>query len=578
MDFDVALLPLLVIFPLVGGLLLPRLTQHEPQRVRTYALIVTIINFVISLMMFVGFDFVRADVIQLQTQIDWVPTLRLSMNFGVDAIGLWLVLLTTFLMPVVILSSFESVHQRAREFYMWLLILEAAMIGVFVANDIIFFYISFEFTLVPLYFLIGIHGSSQRLKAAKVFFMYTFSGSMLTFAGVLYVAWHYGWTFNIERLVQLAGQPMGGLSPQEQMWVMGAMLAGFAVKVPLFPVHTWLPLAHTEAPTAGSAVLAGVLLKLGTYALIHLAIPLAPIAALTLSPWIAGAASIGIVYAALICWVQKDIKRLVAYSSVSHLGFCVLGMFALNAQGLGGSVIYMINHGLSTGALFLLIGMIYDRFHTREMSQMSGLARVMPVWSFFMIYFCLASVGLPGLNGFVGEFLTLLGAFTSENLGPRYAVFAGLGLILGAIYILVMLAKVVWGPLKLPETAGHDAGHGHGHARLDLNLREIVVLIPLALACLWLGLYPRCVLDTLEAPSLKIMQQTNRVTGPTVRVLTRMDPRDATYRPVSERAEASFTAPWPHYPAGRRSRDYGYPMSREGYNSRGLDPNWGVDR
>ena len=427
-------------------------------------------------------------------------------------------------MPLAVLGSFTAVKQRVREFYFWLLLLEAAMLGVFVARDLIFFYVCFEFTLVPMFFLIGIFGSTQRLKAAKVFFLYTFTGSMLTFAGVLYVAWfHYSytgrWTFDITSLVNVATDPVVGLSATQQAWVLAAMLAGFAVKVPLFPFHTWLPLAHTEAPTAGSVVLAGVLLKLGTYALLRLAIPLAPLAAVEFAPVIGILAVAGILYTALICWVQKDIKKLIAYSSVSHLGFCVLGMFALNTTGASGSVVYMINHGLSTGALFLCVGMIYERFHTREMARLGGLARVMPVWSFFMVFFCLASVGLPGLNGFVGEFLTLLGAFTSarEVLGPEYAATAGVGMILGAIYILYMVGKVVFGPVKImthddPSAGGgHGKGSGHSHEVSDLNIREIVTLIPLAVACLVLGVYPTPMLESLEDPIARIIQPTDSV-------------------------------------------------------------------
>jgi len=514
---NIYLLPLLLLMPVMGGLLLTQLTPKRDDWVRRAALVTSLLTFVISVFALLRFQFVdAAGPVQLETEFSWFSALGLSFSLGVDEISLWLILLTTFLMPLVVLGSFSAVKERAKEFYMWLLFLEAAMLGVFVARDIIFFYISFEFTLVPMYFLIGIFGGTQRLKAAKVFFLYTFTGSMLTFAGVLYVAWWHSnvfgtWTFDITALTTAATDQEHGLSETQQMWVMLAMLAGFAVKVPLFPVHTWLPLAHTEAPTAGSVVLAGVLLKLGTFALIRLAIPILPDAAITFAPYLGLFAIAGIVYAALICWVQKDIKKLIAYSSVSHLGFCVLGMFALNAEGLSGSVIYMVNHGLSTGALFLLVGMIYERFHTREMAKMQGLARVMPIWASFMVFFCLASVGLPGLNGFVGEFLTLKGAFDTTLMGPVYAAAAGSGLILGAIYILYMVGNVVFGPVKVPsEDHGHGGGddsHGHGTPQVnDLNLREIFVLGVLAVPCLWLGLYPNSVLKTLDRPVAAIME------------------------------------------------------------------------
>jgi len=351
----------------------------------------------------------------------------------------------------------------------------------------------FELTLVPLYFLIGIWGSGNRQWASKKFFIFTLTGSLVTFAGLLYVAWFHAnlpgnaWTFDIAALTESAVQ----MSATQQGWVLLALMAGFAIKVPLFPVHTWLPLAHTEAPTAGSAILAGVLLKLGTYGMLRFALPMTPEAVLAYAPLIAVLAIIGIIYAALICWVQEDIKKLVAYSSISHLGFCVLGLFALNQAGVGGSVMYMINHGLSTGALFLCVGMIYERYHTREMSQYSGLGKVLPIWSFFFVFFCLASVGLPGLNGFVGEFLTILGAFTAtEVLGPWYAVVAATGLILAAIYILYMVGRVVLGPAKEPPKYA-------GKVR-DLDLREIGLLTPLAVGCLILGLYPTPVLRSLE--------------------------------------------------------------------------------
>lgn len=510
------LLPLLVLLPLLGGIAIAFLPRGKESTARASALFWSLLTFALSLLLACRFNYHDGVVYdpsattQFTSSITWVPGFGLSFGFGVDALSLWLVLLTTLLMLVVVFGSAtalsDAAKPRAKEFYLWLLILEAAMIGTFVATDLIFFYICFEFTLIPLYFLIGIFGSTQRLRAARVFFLYTFTGSMLTFAGLLYVAWfnasHTGaWSFSIAQLTEAAQ----AMNSTQQMWVFLALLAGFAVKVPLFPVHTWLPLAHTEAPTAGSVILAGVLLKLGTYGLLRFAIPMTPIAAVQAAPYVASLAIVGILYTALICWVQKDIKKLVAYSSVSHLGFCVLGMFAMNRIGVGGSVMYMINHGLSTGALFLCIGMIYERFHTREMAAMSGLARVMPVWAFFMVFFCLASVGLPGLNGFVGEFLTLLGAFTSRQvLGRPYAVAAAFGMILAAIYLLYMVGRVVWGPLKVPAAHGHDHDD-HGHAQVnDLNAREIATLAPLAAACLWIGLFPTPMLRTLEPVSDKL--------------------------------------------------------------------------
>lgn len=496
------LLPLMVLVPLLSGLVLALAPAWSPARLRGYALIGSLLNFVLALLAASRFEWSSSDAVafQMASQATWVEAFGLTFRFGVDAIAMWLVLLTTLLVPLVVFGASKTIRHRTKEFFVWLLVLEAAMVGVFVARDLVFLYICFEFTLIPLYFLIGIFGSTQRLRAARVFFLYTFTGSMLTFAGLLYVAWdnraHYGgsWDFSIAQLTaSAAAMPMSA-----QTWVMLAMLAGFAVKVPLFPLHTWLPLAHTEAPTAGSVILAGVLLKLGTYALLRLTIPMTPLAVAQYAPVIGVFAVIGILYAALVCWVQTDMKRLIAYSSVSHLGFCVLGMFAHNMKGMAGSVAYMINHGLSTGALFLCVGMIYDRLHTRRMNELGGLARAMPIWSFFMVFFCLASVGLPGLNGFVGEFLCLLGAFESaERLGPPYAVMAGVGMILAAIYILYMVGRVVFGPLRIPAAA---------HAVRDLNLREVLTLSPLALGCLWLGLQPAPLLRSLEPALARILE------------------------------------------------------------------------
>jgi NADH-quinone oxidoreductase subunit M len=504
------LIPLLLLVPLLMGGAVVLLLPPENQRgIRIYSLLVTLLTLGLGVAVACLYHWSDSANLQLPAGHTWISEFGFSIGLGItDAVSLWLVLLTVFLMPLVVFGSFSAVKERTREFYFWLLVLEAAMLGVFLATDILFFYICFEFTLVPLYFLIGIFGSTQRLKAARVFFLYTFSGSMLTLAGVLYVAYIHAtqnagvWSFDIRELTATAR----AMSAQQQMWVFFALLAGFAVKVPLFPVHTWLPLAHTEAPTAGSVVLAGVLLKLGTYGLIRLAIPMTPLAAARFAPLIAVLAIIGILYTALICWVQKDLKKLIAYSSVSHLGFCVLGLFALNVIGGQGSVMYMVNHGLSTGALFLCVGMVYERFHTREMAQMSGLARVMPVWAFFLVFFSLASVGLPGFNGFVGEFLCLLGAFDYHGgaLGPAYGVVAAIGMIFGAIYILYMVGKVLFGQLKVPDVEGHGSGHVS-----DLNLREVLTLAPLAVACLVIGLYPKPILQSLEAPVAQLTAPAN---------------------------------------------------------------------
>jgi NADH-quinone oxidoreductase subunit M len=438
-----------------------------------------------------------------------------SLSVGVDSVAMMLIALTVLLGPICVAASFSAITQRAKTYYAWLLVLQAAMTGVFAARDAVLFYICFEFTLIPMWILIHLYGSTNRKKAATKFFLYTFTGSLVALAGLMYVAWTRvrnggGWDFDFDKMT-MAAQAM---SPIEQAWVLFALLAGFAVKVPLFPFHTWLPLAHTEAPTAGSVILAGVLLKLGTYGIYRFAIPFCPVAAAHYAPLIATVSIIGILYGGLICWVQTDVKKLVAYSSVAHLGFCILGMFSFNTAGLSGSVLYMINHGLSTGALFLLIGMIYERYHTRSMKELGGLAATMPVWATFMVFFAMASVGLPGLNGFVSEFLCLLGAFQAGSfespspgasgfgLGPWYAFIAGTGMIVAAMYLLFMVSKVVWGGLVEPHgNHGHSENAGsHSTLPRDLNAREICILLPLALACLALGVYPKPLLDSLKGP------------------------------------------------------------------------------
>jgi NADH-quinone oxidoreductase subunit M len=513
-----SLLIILLLVPLIGaavGAFVPAATA------RMWALVVSLATFVISVILAWAVFNGQLPVIHPASMPAQLSAIGASFSLGVNPLSIWLVLLTTFLQPLAIVSSFASIKTREREYYAWMNALLVAMLGVFIARDLLLFYTFFELTLIPMFFLIGIWGGPERRYAAAKFFLFTFSGGVLTLAAAVYLG-SAAHTFSLDDGVLTNPDHYGVISYAQvhlgtvaRWWVLLGLLAGFAVKTPLFPVHTWLPLAHTEAPTAGSVILAGVLLKLGTYGLLILAVPIGiigksgPVFPIFVHV-IAVFCVIGIIYGALCAWVQPDIKKLVAFSSVSHLGFCVLGLIAMNDIGMQGSVLYMINHGLSTGAMFLVIGMIYDRYHTRDINKLSGLARNMPVLSFFFVFFTLSSIGLPGLNGFVSEFLTTLGAFTSQWLNPWYGTWAAIGIILGAVYMLHMTARVIFGPLKVPDVdhgdghgaaahAGHDS-HGHAPAKNDIGLREIGILVPLAIVVVIIGVRPGLILNTIRGP------------------------------------------------------------------------------
>lgn len=430
-------------------------------------------------------------------------------SLGLDGISYWLYALSAVLMMTSVLVSWDAIEDRPGLFYCMLLLLESGCLGVFSARDVILFYVFFEFTLIPLFFLIGIWGSEDRRYAAIKFFLFTLTGSVLTFLGLLsLVLWAHAHgdgrslSFSMAYLQeQLAAHPMYATHPQLELWVFLALFAGFAIKVPLFPLHTWLPLAHVQAPTAGSVFLAGILLKIGTYGFLRFSLPLLPQASLICLPWILILAAIGIVYGALVALIQEDMKRLVAYSSVSHLGYCMLGLFAMNSMGLQGSVLQMVNHGISTGALFALIGMAYERFHTRRIDQLAGLAGPMPWFAFFLILFTFSSIGVPGLNGFAGEFLVLVGVFYRGWVeSPAevawtmrcVSIVALLGVILGAWYMLWFVRRVLFGELRTP----------HGNEGLvDLKWREIAALAPLAVLVVWIGVMPNWFLQII-APSV----------------------------------------------------------------------------
>ena len=488
MNFFSEPLTLMTFFPLVGVLILLILPSEKKNILRWTALVTSLITFGISLWVLTMFDASNPD-LQLGHAYNWITVAgwNIQYHLGVDGLSILLVLLTTFLTPISILSTWTAVEERVKDFMIFFTLLEVGMLGVFMAQDLFLFYIFWEFTLVPMYFLIGIWGGPRRLYAAVKFFLYTMAGSILMLLAILWLG-IAGGTFSVPDLITQGGIPAG-----IQWWLFLAFTAAFAIKVPMWPLHSWLPDAHVEAPTAGSVILAGVLLKMGTYGFLRFNIPLFPEATIKAAPWIALFATIGIIYGAAVSYAQTDVKKLVAYSSVSHLGFVMLGMFALNAQGMEGAILQMINHGLSTGALFLLVGMIYEQTHTREIKVYGGLWKVTPIFGSIMLIVALSSMGLPGLNGFVGEFAILLGAWGAGVEGGAFyfghywfAAISAAGVIMAAIYILYMFQKMFLGP----QGEIVDEVKKHGHALRDLNWRELATIIPILIFIFWIGLYP----------------------------------------------------------------------------------------
>ena len=469
------LLSVLIFLPLLGALILFAVPRERTGWIRVFTLSLTVLVFLLSIPLFTQFD---SDSIAFQfvEKRAWLPAIGSSYFVGIDGISLLMVLLTTLLTPLVILASWKSVEKQVKEYMIVFLVLETAMIGVFAALDLLLFYIFWEAMLIPMYFIIGVWGGVRRLYAAIKFFLFTMFGGVLMLVAILVLYYlHAGqsgvYSFSYVDLNQLL------INRQTQFWLFLAFGLAFAIKVPMFPFHTWLPDAHVEAPTGGSVILAGVLLKMGSYGFLRFCLPLFPDATLQLAPWILGLAVIGIIYGALVSWVQPDLKKLVAFSSVSHMGFVMLGIFSLNVQALQGGVIQMVNHGLSTGALFLLVGMLYERRHTRMIVDFGGLARPLPAFATLFLIITLSSIGLPGLNGFVGEFLVLLGAFQTHW---PYAVLAALGVILSAVYMLTMYQRVHFGKVNKEENQSLQ----------DLTLREKMVLAPLILFCFWIGIFP----------------------------------------------------------------------------------------
>jgi NADH-quinone oxidoreductase subunit M len=514
----------LVLLPVVGAILLLLVRGDEEQSApfaRKIALIISLLVFAETLLLWSRFNAASGE-FQFVERHAWIPAFGIEYFVGVDGISLLLLVLTGFLTPLALLGSWESVHKQTRAFCIFVLLLESAMIGVFISLDLFLFYIFWDAMLVPMYFLIGIWGYERRIYAAVKFILYTMAGSVLMLLAILGLAFiHYtttgAYSFDIQKLYAMT------ITPHQQFWFFLAFALAFAVKVPLFPFHTWLPDAHVEAPTAGSVILAGVMLKMGTYGLVRFAFPLFPEAAAYFAPALAVLAVVGIIYGALVAMVQPDMKKLVAYSSVSHLGFVVLGIAAMNTQAVSGAVYQMLSHGVSTGGLFLIVGMLSDRRHTRLIAEYGGLKKVMPHLVAAFLIITLASIGLPGLNGFIGEFLILLGAFRWD---PRFAAFAATGVILSATYMLWMFQRVNYGPVTNEKNA----------SLRDLQPREWFVIVPIIAVAILMGVLPNLFLRPIEPSVERMLNQFHQ--GAPARIQATASPQAAAPSPrvVSEAA------------------------------------------
>jgi len=480
-----SLVTFLPLFGAVGILLHVRKSDNVP---RWMALATSGVTFLVSLPLYTHFDRGTHDMQFVETR-PWIPAWNVNYTVGVDGISVLLVLLTTLLSFICVISSWKAIQTKVKEYMIALLLLETGMIGVFVSLDLFLFYIFWEAMLIPMFLLIIIWGGPRKMYAGLKFFLYTLAGSVLMLLGIIALYHEGGRTFEIVKL-------MGQNYPMEfQFWVFLAFFVAFAIKVPMFPFHTWLPDAHVEAPTAGSVILAGVLLKMGTYGFLRFNLPMFPAATMHFAPMVLILSVVAIIYGALVAMIQKDLKKLIAYSSVSHMGFVTLGIFAFNVQGLEGGILQMLNHGVTTGALFLCVGIIYERTHTRMIADYGGLTKVLPVYAVLFMIFTLSSLGLPGMNGFVGEFLILLGAFTSQRV---YAVIGTTGIILGAAYMLWMYQRVMFMELK-PKN----------QSLTDLSWREAVTLLPLAALVFWIGIFPNPLLGILHQTVNHLLEQVN---------------------------------------------------------------------
>jgi len=520
------LLVITIFSPVLGAAACWALSEAGVQAVRWTALVSSLVTLVLTGFVIAEYLAAGGGTVDYGQGWNWLGSARAGLDIrfavGLDGLSVWLFGLTALLILPAVLVSWDAITDRPGPFYALMLLLETGSMGVFAAQDIILFYIFFEFTLIPIFFLIGVWGHEERRYAAIKFFLYTLFGSVISFLGLLAIVlwvYHHGeaqvLTFSIPRLTaELAAHP---IDPNIQFWIFLALFAGFAIKVPLFPLHTWLPLAHVQAPTAGSVELAGVLLKIGAYGFFRFSLPMLPDAAAVAMPWIMWLAVVGIIYGAMVALVQSDMKKLIAYSSVSHLGFCMLGLFSLNRLGVQGGVLQLVSHGISTGGLFAIVGMLYERYHTRQIGELGGLAKRTPILAFFMVLFTLSSIGLPGMNGFAGEFILLLGMFqrawTDAPLQMEFhlrvmSILALSGVVLGAWYMLWLVKRVFFGPL-------HEAHHGtHDPPIRDMSWHEIAALAPLVVFVFWIGLYPKFfldpmseTLDSLAAPAQRAMRE-----------------------------------------------------------------------
>ncbi|MDD2366495.1 MAG: NADH-quinone oxidoreductase subunit M [Desulfuromonadaceae bacterium] len=487
------ILSLTTFLPILGVLILFFIPKESKSVLRGFTFAVTLVTFLVSLLILTGFQ-TNAE-FQFVENVPWIAAGPFVMryNIGVDGISLWLVILTTFIMPISVMSTWKAVEDKVKEYMICILILETSLIGAFISIDMFLFYIYWELMLIPMYFMIGIWGGKNRLYATMKFFIYTMVGSLLMLVAFIYL-YMIGSQAGIPDFSVLHFYNLH-LDPSVQMWMFIAFALAFAIKVPMFPLHTWLPDAHTEAPTAGSVILAAIMLKMGTYGYVRFAIPLFPEAAHRFAPLLATLAVIGIIYAALVAMVQEDVKKLVAYSSVAHLGFVMLGIFAFNVQGMTGSMLQMLNHGVSTGALFLIVGFIYERRHTRLITDFGGLAKQMPIFATMFLIVTLSSIGVPGTNGFVGEFLVLIGGYESEL--RWWTVVAASGVIFAAVYMLWMFQRVMFGELNNPKN----------QKLLDLDAREIAIMVPLLLLIFVMGVYPNPFIAKMDPAVKKLVSQ-----------------------------------------------------------------------